>query len=295
MKIAITGPTGNIGRKLVKTLQGKEGVELILLARDARKLEEEQRFGATVIEGDLKDGVYLRRALEGVDTLFFLIPPDIAAKNVRAYYNHMTEHAACAVGSNKVSRVVLLSSLGAHLKEKTGPILGLHDAEWTFGQSDVDLFCLRPAYFMENLLAAVGSIQAGNAIYLPVSGSARTPMIATEDIAETAAAVLCDRSWTGKRVLELQGAADVSFDEAAKTISQVIGREVQHIQVTAEQAFEALTGMGLGEDYSKQLIELLESIDRGWLKPAQARSGENTTPTTFAEFARDILAPAIKG
>ncbi len=295
MKIAITGPTGNIGSKLVPNLLEREDVELVLLARNAAKLEKEQMMRAIVVEGDLNDGAYVRQATEGVESLFFLIPTDVGVKSVRAYYNRLTDNMVCAVANNKIPRVVLLSSLGAHLKEKSGPVLGLHDAEWSFQQSEADVCCLRAAYFMEDYFPSVGSIQQENAIYLPVSGSTRTPMIATQDIAKVAAQVLCDATWKGKCVRELHGAADVSFDEAAETIAQATSRAVKHVQITPQQAFEALTGMGLGEDYSNQLIELYQSIDSGWLKPEQARSTENTTPTTFVQFAQNVLAPAILG
>ncbi len=295
MKIAITGPTGNIGRQLVKTLLGREDLQLVLMARDGKKLEKEQMMGAVVIEGDINDGAYVRKATEGADALFLLIPPNIAVKSVRSYYNRITDSAVCAVGTHKIPRVVLLSSIGAHLKEKTGPVLGLRDAELSFMQGHADLTILRPAYYMENFLAAVGGIQQTNAIYLPVSGSAKSAFIATADIAAVAAKVLVDFSWKGKRVMEFQGAADLSFDEVAGIISKATGREIKHVQVTPEQAFEAMTGMGLGADYAQQLVELHQCIESGEFKAEQPRSAETSTPTSFAQFAREVLAPAIKG
>ncbi|MFQ5598496.1 MAG: NAD(P)H-binding protein [Nitrospiria bacterium] len=293
MKIAITGPSGQIGSKLVEKLLEREDVQLVLLARNAEKLQQVQMMGASVIEGDLNDGAYIRKATEGADALFFLIPPHIAAKNVRSYYNRITDHVVCAVGTNTIPRVVLLSAIGAHLTERTGPILGLRDAELSLMQSDAHLTCLRAGYFMENFLTAVGSIQQANAIYLPVSGSAKTSFIATRDIAAAAATVLADPAWSGKRVIELHGPADLSFDEVAANISEAIGRVVKHVQVTAEQAVEAMCDMGLGKDYAEQLAELHRSIDEGRLKPEQGRSADIAPSTTFAQFAREILAPAL--
>ena len=48
MRIAITTPTGNIGRELTKRLLDKGGHELILLARTPDKLTKEQARGAMV-------------------------------------------------------------------------------------------------------------------------------------------------------------------------------------------------------------------------------------------------------
>jgi hypothetical protein len=39
-------------------------------------------------------------------------------------------------------------------------------------------------------------------------------------------------------------------------------------------------------------IELYESFDSGWFKTGQPRSEQTTTPTTMAQFAREVFAPA---
>ena len=58
MRIAITTPTGNIGRELTKRLLDQRGHELILLARTPDKLTKEQARGAKVVIPDpFSDGV----------------------------------------------------------------------------------------------------------------------------------------------------------------------------------------------------------------------------------------------
>ena len=63
MRIAITTPTGNIGRGLTQLLLDQGGHDLILLARRPERLADQQARGATVLQGDLCDAVFVREAL----------------------------------------------------------------------------------------------------------------------------------------------------------------------------------------------------------------------------------------
>ena len=144
VKIAITTPTGNIGRELTQRLLDQGGHELILLARSPDKLKKEQAKGAKVVRADLGDAAAVKKATQGADALFFLCPPSFAVPNYRAYYGQLATNGADAVKANSIKHTVLLSSIGAHLSKGTGPILGLHDAEKIFTQVTQGLTILRP-------------------------------------------------------------------------------------------------------------------------------------------------------
>jgi len=294
MKIAITGPTGNIGRELVKILLAKGGHELILLARNPDKLKKESAQGAQIKSGDLKEESFYQEATKGADVLFHLSPPNVKSGDMRKEYQQYALNAANAIKTNKIKRVVVLSSVGAEKSERTGPVLGLHDVEEILNKTGVAVTHLRPAYFLENFLNSIPTIQEAGSIFLPLSGSTRIPMIATKDIAQAAANVLTDTGWSGQRVIELLGAAEVSFDEVAAEIGKALGKEVKHIKVDNEQALQAMAGMGLSESFAKSLVELDNNLESGWLKPTQSRTPQTTTPTTLAQFVSGVLAPAIQ-
>ena len=42
-------------------------------------------------------------------------------------------------------------------------------------------------------------------------------------------------------------------------------------------------------------IEMYEAVNAGVLVPQEPRSPENTTPTSFENFIRDVFAPAYQG
>ena len=292
MRIAVTAPTGNVGRPLVARLL-EAGADLVLLARHPGKLAHAATRGAAVRTGSLQDAAFVAEATRGADVLFWLTPPHYAAPDLRAYYGGLGRHAAAAIEANRIPRVVHLSSLGAQLERGTGPILGLHDVEKILDAACPNVTHLRPGSFFQNYLWQVPSMKGMGAIFMPVAGSTRGPMVDTRDIAAVAAERLLDSGWTGRSTRGLHGPADLTYDEAAAIISSATGRRVAHVQVTPEQAREELVGMGMSPGTVDAMLELDRAMNDGTLVSEEPRSPETTTPTTLADFAREILVPAL--
>ena len=295
MRIAITTPTGNIGRELTKRLLDQRGHELILLARTPDKLKKEQAKGAKVVKADLGDAASVKKATQGADALFFLCPPNFGVPNYRAYYGQLAKNGAEAVKANKIKHTVLLSSVGAHLSKGTGPILGLYDAEKIFSQVTQGLTILRPTWFMENHLWHLDEIKNMNSIFMPLSGNLTAPMIATVDVADRAARAITGPAPSRPTIVPLHGPKDYSLDECARIIGRAIGKEVRHVQAPPAKAKEAMIGMGATEAVADTMLEMYAAFQAGTLKDEVKRSPETTTPTTFETFVKDVLAPALRG
>ena len=103
---------------------------------------------------------------------------------------------------------------------------------------------------------------------------------------------LTDASWTGAWVQPLQGPKDYSFDEAAAIIGESLGRPVKHVRVTPQQAVEAMATLGFSPHVAILMTELMAAIDSGLLKEEMPRTAATTTPTTFEEFVKTVMAPA---
>lgn len=293
MRIAITTPTGNIGRRLVHDLLDQGEHDLVLLARDPSKLAAEQARGAVVAEGDLTDERFVLEATSGADALFFLCPPAFGVPDYRAYYNELAKVGAAAVRANAIGHTVFLSSVGAHLPEGTGPIAGLHDGERIFSEATRGLTILRPGFFMENYLFQLEPIQAAGSIFMPVRGSASFPMIATMDIADRAAEILTGPVPTTPTIVALHGPSDVSLDEAARIIGAESGREVRHVQVEPAQARASFIEMGMSPGVADTMLEMYAAFDAGTVVDEAPRGPETTTPTTLATFVDVVLGPAL--
>src|SRR3989338_7327109 len=157
--IVVTGATGNIGKRLAESLLAK-GKKVRAVARTEKNLKALKDKGADIFPASVEDGAAMGKALQGAQAVFMMVPPNFAAPDFRAYQNRVIEAVAGAIRQNGVKHVVFLSSVGAHLSEKNGPIQGLNDAEKRLnGLEGVNVVNLRPGFFMENLYFGIDVIK----------------------------------------------------------------------------------------------------------------------------------------
>lgn len=284
---AITGATGNTGKKIAEALLAR-GKKVRVIGRTAERLRPLADKGAEPVVGSLDDAAFLTRAFTGVKAVYAMIPPNYAAPHFRAYQNKLGEAIATSIASAQVPYVVNLSSLGAHLPEKTGPIKGLYDMEQRLNKLErTHVLHLRPTYFMENLFWSMNLIKTMGMNGSPLKGDLLIPMIATRDIAAEAAERLFRLDFSGKSAKELFGQRDLTMVEATRILGKAIGKpELPYVQFPYEDAEKAMVGMGLSLDMARSFNELYRAFNEGTLKPTEARSESNTTPTSIEEFAK---------
>ena len=291
MKIAISGATGQVGSKIVRKLMNQSDRELVLLSKRGIGLQELQGKRATVYTGDIKEPAFLQQSLAGVDTFYLMFPPQNNVEDVIGHYQIILDNAIAAIKQHRIPRVVLQSSYGAHLESGTGPIVGTYLAEQALNATDADFTAIRPCYFMENFLWFVNSIRDNGAIYLPVSGKASTCFIATQDIADAATAIILDNQWQGNQVKELCTDCDLTFDMVAQIIGNELNTEIQHVELTNEEAIKSLTSpeVGFSQDYAKAFIEIHRAIESKYLKFEFANSQKITQAMPFDVFVKKYL------
>jgi uncharacterized protein YbjT (DUF2867 family) len=124
----------------------------------------------------------------------------------------------------------------------------------------------------------------------------KMPMIATRDVGPYAAQRLLDLDFSGKQTRELLGERDLSMAEATAVIARGIGKpDLRYQQFSYNQMQQALEQIGMSAKKAAVYIELFTAINEGVLVAQEPRSRENTTPTSFEEFVRDVFAPAYHG
>jgi uncharacterized protein YbjT (DUF2867 family) len=291
MAIVVTGPTGQIGRRVGERLLAA-GADTRVLVRDPARLPAAVRERATVVWGDLTDPAALRAATRGASALFLVIPPAPTTDDWAGFQRGIAGAAADAVRANGVSRVVLISSAGAQ-RDDLLAISRLGEAERLLADAAPHVLTLRAGFFLENFLAAIPSIAGDGAVYLTLPPERRISMVATDDIGDVAADALLGGGWTGFRVRGVHGAADLSPNDVAAAASAALGRPVRYVQVSAEAARQALLAAGasahVADEYPR-LFAALTALDY----QAEPRTAETTTPTTVAAWTRDVLAPAVE-
>jgi uncharacterized protein YbjT (DUF2867 family) len=120
------------------------------------------------------------------------------------------------------------------------------------------------------------------------------PMIATSDIATAASELLLDDSWRGSQVRGLHGPTDLSFDQAAERLSRGLGRTIRYVRIDEAQMRRSLRSFGFSDDFIDSMAEMYRGLDSGWMKAAETRTVDTTTPTTLEYFARETLAPMLR-
>ena len=287
----ITGATGNIGKAIAEALLAK-GQKVRAIGRSADRLKPLIEKGAEAFVGSLDDAAAMTRAFTGAKALYAMIPPNPTVKDLRAYQNQVGETLAAAIAKARVQRIVNLSSLGAHLSEKVGPVKGLYDQEQRLNKlNDVHLLHLRPGYFMENLYWNIGLIKTMGVNGGALKADLPMALIATRDIAAEAVRLLLDLKFTGKSVKELLGQRDVTMAEATQALGKAIGKpDLKYVQFPYAEAEKAMLGMGLSPSVAQAYIELSRAFNDGILKPTETRSAVNSTPTSIEQFAQTFAA-----
>jgi uncharacterized protein YbjT (DUF2867 family) len=294
--IAITGANGNTGRVIANNLLAR-GEKVRVIGRDSGRLARFVQKGAEAFVADLTNSAALTKAFEGARGVYALIPPNLAAADVRSYQEAVSDALASALRNASVSHAVVLSSIGADKTEKTGSVVGLHNLEQKLNDiPNLNAVYLRAGYFMENLLPQVGVIRNLGSMAGPVRADLRLAMIAARDIGAAAAEILGKGDFTGKQTRELLGQRDLDYREAASVIGKAIGKpNLAYVQLPPQQLKPALTRMGMSSNMADLLLEMTSALNSGYMAALEPRSAQNTTPTSIETFAAEEFVPRFQG
>jgi uncharacterized protein YbjT (DUF2867 family) len=292
----ITGATGKTGSVAADKLLAT-GAKVRVLGRDAKRLERFTQKGAEATVTDMTDAAAVERAFSGGRAAHVLIPPNLAAPDVRAYQELVNDNMAAAIRKAGIAHAVVVSSTGADQTSGVGPVIGLNTLEQKLNAIDgLNVVHLRCGYFMENLLAQVGIIHSLGFMASPVRGDVPLPMIATRDIGEVSAELLAKTEFSGKQTRELLGPRHVTYVEAAKIIGAAIGKpDLSYRNLPASVLKPAMMQMGMSSSMVDLLMEMCDALNSGHMKSKEARSPRNTTSTTLETFVAEVFVPAYRG
>jgi uncharacterized protein YbjT (DUF2867 family) len=288
----ILGATGNTGSIIADFLLSK-GRRVRVVGRDAGRLQRFVRKGAEAFTANMSDAAALTKAFSSARAAYLMLPPITSRED----QERQSDAIAKAAKESGLRYAVHLSSYGAHVPEGTGPVAGLHSSEQKLNAiSGLNVLHLRPGYFMENNLAAIGMIQGMGMFGHALLPDLKLPMIATPDIGDYAARRLRDLDFFSKQTQELLGERELSMTEVTAVIARGIGKpDLRYEQFPYDQVRQALTQTGFSPKKAAVYIEMFEAINAGVLAALEPRSPENSTPTSFEKFVQDVFAPAYHG
>ncbi len=291
--IVITTPAGQIGHQVLDDLlESNEALRVI--AHDPSVLADEVRGRVEVIEGSHGDASVVDAAFAGADAVFWLAPPDPRALSVHAAYVDFTRPAADALAKHNIGRVVGVSALGRGTPwaDRAGYVAGSLAMDDLIAASGVSYRALTNPSFMDNMVRQAAAIKSQGLFVSPIAGDRKLPTVATRDIAAAAARLLLDESWVGVGEVPLLGPEDLSFNDMAQIISEVLGTEVRFQQITFEAYKARFVSFGMSDAMAQGMTDMAWAKDEG-IDNAVLRTAENSTPTSFRQWCEEVLKPAV--
>ncbi|WP_348649227.1 NAD(P)H-binding protein [Rhizobium sp. BK619] len=293
--IVVTAPTGQIGQQVVRNLL-KHDASVRVIARDPSKLPSRIRSKVDIIEGSHATPEIVKRAFDGAETVFWLVPADEKADSVMAAYVDFSRPAAAALKATRVKRVVSVTALGRNtpVAADAGYVTGSLAMDDLIASTGVDFRALTMPSFMDNLLMQAASIKSQGMFFSPISGDLKLPSCATRDIAAVASRLLLDPNWHGQEELAVLGPENISFNDMAEIMSDVLGNPVRFQQIPFEAYKARFLQFGFSEAMTQGMTDMARAKDRG-LDLGVERTSENTTPTSFRQWCQDVLRPTLLG
>lgn len=221
MTILVTGATGTVGRHVVRHLV-QRGADVRVLARDPAKAAD--LGNVDVMQGDLLDVDALRRALDGVSTLFLLnaVVPDEFTQAL------LTLNLAREAG---VRSVVYLSVIHSDVYVNVPHFAGKFGVERMIERMGMAATILRPAYFIDNDRSIADVVRQYGVYPMPIGGKGLA-MVDTRDVGEIAALELLRRESSAvplpSDVINLVGPDTLTGADVAAIWSQALGRPVAY-------------------------------------------------------------------
>ncbi|TMU98797.1 NAD(P)H-binding protein [Streptomyces sp. DASNCL29] len=289
MRIAVTTPTGNVGRHVVATLV-RAGVRPRVLLRDPGRLAPDVRDEVDAVPVDQYDAEGVAAATRDVDALFW-VNPTSGHGDPRAEYARATDSVVRAVTENRIGRVVFQSSVGAEKRHGAGEIDGLAETEIALDGTGVDVTHLRCGYFFANLEFELAALRAGTLqVILPLD----QPMawVAPRDIAEVAATRLLSPDWSGRCVQAVHGPAHLTWRQVGDILTAATGRPIAVERITDDAMRARLRQAGMVESLVEAVLGMSTGLREDFV-PEQPRTLRTTTPTTLAAWAHGHLRHRI--
>jgi uncharacterized protein YbjT (DUF2867 family) len=252
MTYLITGATGEVGSRVVRQLL-ERNIRPRVLVRSEEKSRSLFEDRVDVCVGDLAAPDFMRRAIQGADTVFLV--------NVGPAIPERDKTAAMISKEVGVRKIVKLSSLDV----EHGLAIGAwHEkGEAAIRNTGIPFTFVRPTGFMSNLLAWAHSIKT-ESVVRSSTADGRRPFIHSEDIASVCLAALLNDEYLGE-ALPITGPESLTFGEVTAIISEGIGRPLSYQVISDEEARERYSRISGSQEETEAHVALWRAIREGRL------------------------------
>lgn len=280
--ICVTGAGGTVGSEVVRQL-GETNVDFRAAYHSKNKVEAAREKGIDAVLIDYNDPETLKKAFEGCDKLFLLGPnmPNQAELEINAV------DAAKAAG---VKHLVKLSVMRAD--EEEYDFGRIHrEVEKAIEASGLDWTFLRPNSFMQNTVTYMSQTIKAQSAFYTAADDARIGHVDVRDIAAVAVKALTEPGHEGK-AYTLNGPEALTYDQLAASLSDALGRKIQHINIPPADLKGAMLAEGTPEIFVDRLLDLERYYREGKAdrNTSDIKQVTGRDPRNFAEYARETGA-----
>lgn len=290
MKYLITGGAGHTSGPLTEKLL-KAGLQVTLIGRDSSKLKKYAESGATIAAGSVEDPAFLEKAFSGADAAYLMLPPNMQVEDFRAYQKAVSHNYIQALKSAGIKKVVVLSSIGAHMINGAGPVDGLAYFEQLITKElpEVDVVFLRPSYFYKNFFQQIGLIKGMKIMGSNFTfGQEKMVLTHTNDIAETAFELLDKLSFIGKTVRYI-ASDERTTDEIGQILSASVGQPgIPWIQFPDDQAYGGMIQVGIKPSLAKDYVDMGIALREGKMQEDYWKNHPALGNTKLEDFAKEF-------
>jgi uncharacterized protein YbjT (DUF2867 family) len=260
---AAGGRQGSTGKLIVQLLIQRGLAVRALVHRLDERCEPLRQLGAEVVAGDLLDSDLVRQSMQGIKRAYFTYPVDDGLLEATTIFGR----AARAAGTELVVNMSQLQNTAIAPSFRN---LQHRLADQIFDWAQVGAVHLNAPPFFENVRALIAkTVTDQDTIFLPWGdGGAVIPLVAAEDVARVAAALLVAPDLPDRKRYDLIGEVP-TVNEIASILSAVLKRPIRYVEISDER-----WTLAVGDRINHHALEHLAGLWR-FFRTAGIRKGEN--------------------
>ena len=259
---AAGGSMGATGNRLTRKLLEKGLAVRAFVHREDERSKQLDALGAEIAVGDLLDIQPVRKAMKGIERVYFCYQVKPGLLEATTIMSHVAKEESV--------QFILNLSQGSASEESPSPTGRRHWlSERVFDWSGISACHLRGSVFYENLFRQFAQgIEEASELRAPFgSGDAKVPAIAAHDIAQLAFVALRNpQHFIGKTLLVF--GTLFSLNELARELTTLLGRPIRYRQVSPE-AWIAEAEIREGTR-NREMIDHLVNLWKGILQVNQS-------------------------
>jgi len=221
-----------------------------------------------------------------VDGVFLLTPPNYDPEPGFPDTQRNAAALRAAIEASRPAKIVFLSTVGAQVTE-LNLLNNSGMTEAMLRTVPVPVAFLRAAWFMENAAWDIESAKTGvvHSFLQPLDHP--IPMVATEDIAQTAVELL-GQSWNGVRLVELEGPERYSSNDVAAALASVLHNPVRN-EIVPRSTWEGLfRSQGMKNPLPR--IRMVDGFNEGWIDFESGQRGSRKAGTTLQAALQALVS-----